>query len=217
MERLKLSATKREQKGKGAVKRLRKEGLVPGVLYGLDRDPVNLKLDAKEMSKAIGGNAIIDLELDGDIQPVMVKDYQRDVIKLSLLHVDLYRINLDEKVVVEVAIELVGQAAGEREGGVLEQILRKIEIECLPTNIPESIEVDISELEIGQSISVDQLEVEDEIDILTDGDETVATVVVPTELDLEPTADAEEEVEEPEVIGEDPDEDEEVEAEDTEE
>src|SRR6056297_3255190 len=104
MERLKLSAVKREQKGKGAARRLRREGLVPAVLYGLDREPVNLKLNAKEAGKVVRGNVIIDLELDGDIQPVMVKDYQRHVIKPDLLHVDLYRIDLEAKVGIEVRI-----------------------------------------------------------------------------------------------------------------
>ncbi|WP_408955227.1 50S ribosomal protein L25 [Natroniella sp. ANB-PHB2] len=213
MERLELNAEVREETGKGTARRLRREGLIPGVLYGRDRQPVNLKLNAKKVDKAIGGNVILDLELDDDTtQPVMVKEVQRDVIKGDLLHIDLYVINLDETVEIEVPVELVGPAAGEREGGVLEQILRKLEVECLPTDIPDTIEVDVAELEVGQSLSVGELEVSDEIEILTDNDETIATVVVPTELDLEP-AEPEEELEEPEVIGEEVEEDGEAEAE----
>ncbi|MCK8817030.1 50S ribosomal protein L25 [Natroniella sulfidigena] len=218
MERLELNAEVREETGKGTARRLRREGLIPGVLYGRERQPVNLKLNAKKVDKLIGGNVILDLELDDDTtQPVMVKEVQRDVIKGDLLHIDLYQINLDEKVEIEVPVELVGPAAGEREGGILEQILRELEVACLPTDIPDTIKADVTELEVGQSLSVAELEVSDDIEILTDGDETIATVVVPTELDLEPAEAEEEELEEPEVIGEDVEEDEEAEVEEEEE
>ncbi|TDX51265.1 50S ribosomal protein L25 [Orenia marismortui] len=205
MERLQLKADIREQKGKGVARQLRREGLVPGVVYGLDRQPVNLKLNAKETGKVIGGNAIIDLVLDnGDTETVMVKDVQRHPVKGDLFHVDLYRINMDEKITIEVPVELVGTAMGTREGGILEQILREIEIECLPTNIPQNIQVDVTELNIGQSLNVSEIDAGD-ITILTDESETVATVVAP-EAVIEP--EEEEEVTEPEVIGEEPEEEE---------
>ncbi|WP_027339789.1 50S ribosomal protein L25 [Halonatronum saccharophilum] len=207
MERLKLKASLREQKGKGAAKRLRRKGLVPGVLYGLDREPVNLTVNAKELGQVVGGNAIIDLEVaEKENQPVMVKELQREPVRKDILHVDLYRIDLNETVVVSVPVELVGQAAGTREGGILEQILREVEIETLPTNIPEKLEADVTELEVGKSLSVSEITVEEGVTILTDASDTIATVVIPTELDLE--TDEEEEVTEPEVIGEDPEEEE---------
>lgn len=211
MKRLELKAEVREETGKGVARRLRREGLIPGVLYGKDRQPVNLKLDVKEANSVVGGNAIIDVTLDSDeTVSAMIKESQRDVIKGNLLHIDLYQISLDQKVEVEVPVELVGQPAGATEGGILEQILREVAIECLPTNIPEKVEVDVSELEIGQSLDVASIETEDDINIISSSDETVATVVIPTELDLEP-ADEEEEMAEPEVIGAEPDEEDEEE------
>ncbi|GAB6138981.1 50S ribosomal protein L25 [Halanaerobaculum tunisiense] len=211
MERLELDAEIRDKTGSSNSRRLREEGLVPGVLYGNDRDPVNLTLDATKVNKVTGGNKIIDLSLeDGSTQPVMVKDVQRDVIKGSLLHVDLYQISLDQPVTVEVLVELAGPASGQQEGGVLEQLLRKLEIECLPTDIPEKIVVDVSELDIGQSLSVADIEVAEGIEIESKPSETVATVVLPDELDIEEEEElGEEELEEPEVIGEEDEEEEE--------
>jgi len=209
MDRLQLKADIREQKGKGVARQLRREGLVPGVLYGLGQEPVNLKLDAKEASRVTGGNAIIDLTLsNGDKETVMVKDAQLEPVKKDLLHIDLYRINMDEKVTIEVPVELVGTAAGTREGGILEQILREVEVECLPTNIPDKIEVDVTELDMGQSLNIGDVNTGD-ITILTDASETVATVVAP---EAAPAEDAEEEeITEPEVIGEKADDEEEEE------
>ena len=201
MKRLELSAQKREETGKGSARKLRKTGMIPAVLYGKDREPVNLKLDASEVEDVIGGNVIIDLSLEDETEPVMVKEVQRHVIKQDLLHVDFYQVDLEEAIEVEVPVETVGQSIGEREGGILEIILRKIEISCLPTNIPETFEVDISELDVGDSVSVADLDVDEEIEVITDSDETIATIVVPSELDLEPEEE-EEELEEPEVIGE---------------
>ncbi len=218
MERLELSAQKREETGKGSARKLRKTGLIPAVLYGGNRQPVNLKLDASEVEDVIGGNVIIDLSLEDETDPVMVKEVQRDIIKGDLLHVDFYQVDLEEKIEVEVPVETVGQSIGEREGGILEVILREIEISCLPTDIPETFEVDISDLEVGDSVSVADLEVSEDIEIITDSDETIATIVVPSELNLD-EEEEEEELEEPEVIGEvdEEEEDEEAEAEETEE
>ncbi|AGB40120.1 ribosomal protein L25, Ctc-form [Halobacteroides halobius DSM 5150] len=215
MERLQLDAEIREKTGSGVARRLRENGLVPGVLYGKDRESVSVKLNEKKVNKVIGGNQIIDLELnDGTTQPVMVKDVQRDVIKGNLVHVDLHHISLDEPVTIEVRVELDGPAAGQQEGGVLEQLLRKLEVECLPADIPDKVVVDVSELKIGQSLSVDDIELEDELEIVSSPQETIATVVLPDELDLDEPGEEteEEELEEPEVIGEE-DEDEELEEE----
>ena len=207
-QRLELDAEVRDN-GKASVKQLREQGIVPGVLYGRDRDTVSIKADAKEVEDVLGGNAIIDLTLDdGSTQPIMVKEVQRDVITRDLLHIDLYQIALDEVITVDVPVEVVGQAEGEREGGLLNQILREVEIECLPTDIPEKIEVDVTELGIGDSVDVSDLDVGEDIEVKVDDSETVATVVLPDELDEE-EEEEEEELEEPEVIGEEPEEGEE--------
>ena len=211
-QRLELDAELREGNGKVSVKQLREQGIVPGVLYGRDRDTVSIKADATEVEDLLGGNAIIDVTLDdGSTQPVMVKEVQRDVITRDLLHIDLYQIALDEEITVEVPVEVVGQAEGVREGGLLNQILREVEIECLPTDIPENIEVDVTELGIGDSVDVSDLDVGADIEVKVDDSETVATVVLPDELDEEDEEEEEEELEEPEVIGEEPEEGEELE------
>ncbi|MFO7818636.1 MAG: 50S ribosomal protein L25 [Halanaerobacter sp.] len=210
-QRLELDAELREENGKASVKQLREQDIVPGVLYGRDRDTVSIKADATEVEDLLGGNAIIDVTLDdGSTQPVMVKEVQRDVITRDLLHIDLYQIALDEEITVEVPVEVVGQAEGEREGGLLNQILREVEIECLPTDIPENIEVDVTELGIGDSVDVSNLDVGEDIEVKVEDSETVATVVLPDEIEEE-EEEEEEELEEPEVIGEEPEEGEELE------
>jgi len=212
-ERLELDAALREEDGNVSVSQLREEGLVPGVLYGRERETVSIKANAKEVATILGGNAIIDLTLDDDTtQPVMVKEVQKDVITRDLLHIDLYQIDLEQKITIEVPVTVVGQPEGVKEGGLLNHILREIEIECLPTDIPKSIDVDVEELEIGDSVSVGEIDVTEEIEIKVDDTETVATVVLPDELDEEDEDEVEdEELEEPEVIGEVDDEEEELE------
>lgn len=209
MERLQLEVEERNQAGQSAAKKLREEGLIPGVVYGKNQEPVNVKVNDSDLEDIVGGNAIIDLELDDEPRTVMIKEVQRDVITGDFLHVDFHQIALDESIAVEVPIALEGTAEGQREGGVLQQTLRKIEVECLPTEIPEKIEVDISELEVGQSLHVADLDPEEDVEILTAGDEVLVTVVVPTELDLEEEEEEEEVITEPEVIGEEPEEGEE--------
>ncbi|MFW5686881.1 MAG: 50S ribosomal protein L25, partial [Halanaerobium sp.] len=144
-----------------------------------------------------------------------IKDYQKDVIKQNLLHVDFQFISMDEKITVSVPMHLEGEAAGVRDGGVLQQLLREIEIDALPAEIPEEITIDISELEVGESLSVADLELPEGIDLVTDSDEVIVTVVTPTELIEEEVEEEEEEFLEPEVIGEE--EEEEAEGEEAEE
>ena len=213
MERLELGAEVRTETGSGVARRLRDAGLVPGVVYGRKEEAVNLKLESGELKEVINGNAIIDLDVDDEVKTVMVKEVQKDAITGQLLHVDFHQIALDEAISIEVPVTLEGVAAGQREGGVVQQALREIEVECLPTNIPEDVKVDISELEVGESLHVAELETEEDVEIVTSGDEVVVTVVVPTELEVEPDEVEEEEIEEPEVIGEEPDEEEEIEEE----
>lgn len=210
MERVQLDVELRDETGTGSARRLREQGLVPGVVYGRGQEPINLKLDATELADVTGGNAIIDLQVDGEEKTVMVKDVQRDVITDEYLHVDFHQIALDEPIVVEVPISLKGVAEGVKEGGVLQKTLRKVEVECLPTEIPSDLKLDISELEVGESLHVGDLEASEGVEFTTSGDEVVVTVVAPTELDLDEDEDELEEdlVTEPEVIGEEPDEEE---------
>ncbi|MEJ6950622.1 50S ribosomal protein L25 [Natronospora cellulosivora (SeqCode)] len=211
MERYSLKAEAREGTGKGVARKLREKGLVPGVIYGKKREAQSLILDPSDLKNKMGGNAIFDLAItggDGDsTETAMIKEVQKDVISGQLKHIDFQHISMDEKITVSVLVNLIGDAPGVDEGGVLQQLLREIDIECLPLDIPEEIEVDISNLDIGNSISVSEVEVGDEIDIVTPADEVIVTLAFPAEEEEE--EELEDEFMEPEVIGEETADDEE--------
>jgi large subunit ribosomal protein L25 len=221
MERHSIEAELRTKTGKGVARQIRRNGLIPGVVYGRGNDPRPIKVDPQDIEKLLLSNAIFDLTFVGedgeeDEAVVIIKDYQKDVIKQNLLHVDFQFISMDEKITVSVPMHLEGEAAGVRDGGVLQQLLREIEIDALPAEIPEEITIDISELEVGESLSVVDLELPEGIELVTDKDEVIVTVVTPTELVEEDEEEEEEEFLEPEVIGEE-DEEEGEEAEEEEE
>ena len=214
MERHSIEAELRTKTGKGAARQIRRSGLIPGVVYGRGNDPRAIKVDPQNIEKLLLSNAIFDLTFVGedgkeDEAVVIIKDYQKDVIKRNLLHVDFQFISMDEKITVSVPMHLEGEAAGVRDGGVLQQLLREIEIDALPAEIPEEITIDISELEVGESLSVADLELPEGIDLITGSDEVIVTVVTPTELIEEDEEEEEEEFLEPEVIGEEDEEGEE--------
>lgn len=205
MERHSIEAELRTETGKGAARRIRRSGLIPGVVYGRGNEPRSIKVDPLDIEKLLQSNAIFDLTFvgeDGEESTVIIKDYQKDVIKQNLLHVDFQFISMDEKITVSVPMRLEGEAVGVHDGGVLQHLLREIDIDVLPSDIPEEITIDISELEVGESLSVADLELSDTIDLITDSDEVIVTVVTPTELAEEDEEEEEEEFLEPEVIGE---------------
>ena len=225
MERFQLEAEAREKTGKSIARKLRREGKIPGVVYGRERNPQPLIVDPLKLKGKLDANAIVDLTIKDDdgessTETVMIKDYQKHVIKNELLHVDFHHISMDETITVTIPIEIVGKAYGVQEGGVLQQLMREVEIECLPTDIPDSFELDITELDVGDSLQVSDLEVGDEIELVSALDDVIVTVVTPSE---EITEEVEEElldVEglEPEVIGEETEEvEEELEGEEEEE
>ena len=224
MERFQLEAEAREKTGKSIARKLRREGKIPGVVYGRERNPQALIVDPLKLKGKLDANAIVDLTIKDDgeksTETVMIKDYQKHVIKNELLHVDFHHISMDETITVTIPIETVGKAYGVQEGGVLQQLMREVEIECLPTDIPDKFELDITELDVGDSLQVSDLEVGDEIDLVSALDDVIVTVVTPSE---EITEEVEEElldVEglEPEVIGEETEEvEEELEGEEEEE
>lgn len=213
MERYDLNVEVREGTGKGVARKLRRNGLVPGIVYGKGRDSQPLIVNPDDLKHKITGNAIFDLTIEDDKQEstdtVMIKDVQRDVLNGKLLHVDFQHISMDEKITVSVPVNLVGDAIGVQEGGVVQQLLREIEIECLPLDIPDEIEVDISELDLGNSITISDVEVADNIDIVTPMDEVIVSLAIPTDIEEELEAEEEEEFIEPEVIDETTDEEEE--------
>jgi len=214
MERHSIEAELRTETGKGAARRIRRSGLIPGVVYGRGNEPRSIKVDPQDIEKLLLSNAIFDLTFvgeDGEESTVIIKDYQKDVIKQNLLHVDFQFISMDEKITISVPMKLEGEAVGVRDGGVLQQLLREIDIDVLPSEIPEEITIDISELDVGESLSVADLELAESIDLVTDSDEVIVTVVTPTELAEEDEEEEEDEFLEPEVIGEEDEEGEEEE------
>lgn len=201
-----IAATKREDSGKGAARAHRREGRVPGVLYGHGEETVTLTVQESELERLVHTisieNTIVDLDLDDDGRhPVLIRELQRHPYRGELLHVDFFQVAMDEKIVVDVPIVVMGVADGvKNKGGVLDHQLRELEVYCLPGNIPEKIEVDVTALDIGDAIHVRDLSVPD-VDIETDADRTVVAVLAPT-VEPEPEEELpEEELAEPEVIG----------------
>ena len=189
MEKVSLAAQWREGKGKEDARRLRNQGLTPAVVYGQRAETIPVTLNPQELAKVLHGGAgertLINLTIeglkDGPItKTVILKEKQIDPMKRTWLHVDLYSIAMDEAINVNIPVRLVGKAAGLAQGGIVEQILREIEVKCLPTDIPGGIDVDISALEIGHSIHVAEITVE-KAKILADPGQTIVTVVPPKE------------------------------------
>lgn len=188
METITLRAETRERGTKGSVRALRREGMLPAVLYGKEAGNILLKLPAREVEKIINtqsaGSALINLEVaDGDQNEsymVMFRELQRDPIRWELLHADFYQIVLTEEIETEIPVVLIGEAPGVGDGGILQHMLRRISISCLPTEIPERLEVDISELEIGGQVTVADIEPPAGVQILSEPESVIAVVVVPT-------------------------------------
>jgi len=196
-----LQVEARPERGTRATKRLRRQGLVPGVVYGGGSgDCVSFKVDARVLRQTlVDGSALIDLEVDGKNRPVIVKDRQLDPVREEIIHIDLLEVRLDEKIQTQVAVHVEGaeEAPGVKEGGVLEHVTHQLNIEALPTAIPEAVVVDVSAMEIAATMHLSEITPPEGVEFLDDPEETIiATVVVPTEVE-EP----EEIEEETELVG----------------
>jgi len=196
-----LDVEDRTERGTRAAKRLRREGFVPGVVYGgREGDCTSFKVNARDLRHVLAGSALIDLKVDGKTRPVIVKDQQRHPVRDELLHIDLLEVRLDEKIQTQVNVHLEGaeEAPGIKEGGVLEHITHQLNIEALPTDIPDAIHVDVSGLEIAATMHLSEISAPQGVTFLDDPEDTIiATVVVPTEVE-EPEIE-----EETELVGED--------------
>src|SRR4051795_9440781 len=157
-----LSVDERPERGTRATRRLRREGLVPGVIYGGKGDTLSFKVDSRVLRQVlVDGSALIDVEVNGgQVRPAIIKDQQFHPVRDELLHIDLLEVRLDEKIRSMVSIELEGaeEAPGVKEGGVLDQVTREVEIEALPTDIPEQITVDVSGLDIAATLTLAELD-----------------------------------------------------------
>ena len=198
-----ITLDERSERGSREARRLRRAGLVPGVLYGGGNgDSVSFKVDARELRHLlVGGAALFDVKVgNGKSRPVIVKDQQLHPVRDELLHIDLLEVRLDEKIQTTLAVELTGveEAPGVKEGGVLDHVGRELTIDALPTDIPENVTVDVSHMEIAATMHLSEITAPAGVTFLDDPEETIiATVVAPTEVE-EP----EEVEEETELVGE---------------
>lgn len=198
MEILELKAEKRITKGSKAVKRLRKEGEIPAILYGHKLDNVMLSLKEDQFTKILRtGARMIRLTFDNKKESALIKAVQYDTLEDSVLHVDFSRIDIDERVTLRVPVELIGDSIGVKEGGILTHAMKDVEIECFPTAIPEKIKVNISELGLGKTIHVNELPVLEGVRYISDAEAVVVSV---HEVAAEKAVPEEELLAEPEVI-----------------
>ena len=220
MATVSFSATAREGKGKGAARSMRQRGQVPAVIYGHGREPQSLSLNARDLDKLLGHiqaeSTVIEVTVGGQTSKTLIREIQRHPIKRQILHVDFQALVAGEKVTVSIPIVLTGISEGVRlEGAVLDHTLRELEIEVDPSNIPDHVELDVTDMKIGDSLHVSDIKVPEGVEILDDPETSVAVVAAPRAVIEEaPAAEAvegaPEAAAEPEVIGKGPS-DEEVE------
>ncbi|MEK6528052.1 MAG: 50S ribosomal protein L25 [Nitrospirota bacterium] len=208
MEKVILKAAKRVGTGKGNSRQLRSGGILPGVLYS-GGSSTSIQLQKKEISKLMGSKgkeqALISIELEGDKASMsnhwaLIKDYQLDPVKNELLHVDFIEISLKKKIKLTVPIVITKEPIGVKNGGILQQQMREVKVECLPTQIPDGIEVDASSLDIGHSLHVSDLVIKEGVKILSEPQEVILSVIAPAVEEVAPVAPAAEEIKEPELV-----------------
>jgi len=177
-----LEAQPRTPGTKNDARRVRRDGRIPAVVYGAGKSAVPVAVDPRQVSRILhsetGHNSVFDLALDGEKTKAMIVDWQYEPIKGSLLHIDLKRIAMDQKLRVNVPIELIGDPEGVKtQGGLLEQIVREVEVECLPADIPNVIELNVAELVFGVVLRVSDLPKNDKVRFVTDADQPVAHII----------------------------------------
>lgn len=204
-QQISLSAVRRTERGSAAARRLRAQGRVPAVIYGHGRPPEALSLSRTDLEKVLAaggvGTTLIELSVDGQPVKTLIREIQRTPVRRDIAHVDFYEVHADEAITVKVPIHLVGTPEGVRNaGGVLDQVLREVEIRVLPAYIPQRLELDVTALTIGKSLHVSDIKLEQGT-ILTHAGETVCTVVPPrVEEVAAPAPEAAAEPAEPELI-----------------
>jgi len=189
-----LDAQPRTPGTKNDARRVRREGKVPAVVYGAGKQSISVSVDPRQVSRILnsrtGHNTVFDLAMDGERTKAMIVDWQYEPIKGSLLHIDLKRIAMDQKLKVNVPIALVGEPEGVKtQGGILEQIFREVEVECLPGDIPNAVELNVSALVFGMVLRVSDLPVNPKVKFISDPNQPVAHVITVKEEEV-PTADA---------------------------
>ena len=189
-----LTGARRERLGKGGARKTRAAGSIPGVLYGHGETPIPVEIGARAFQLALashrGANPIVNLSVSGGEYTALIRDVQYDPLTHHVIHLDFQHISLTEAIEVEVTVQLNGLPVGVKDaGGILEQVMRTVTVKCLPTAIPSALEVDVSALGIGDSVHVRDIKVQN-VEILSDMDSTVATVVPPTIMEEKPAEEA---------------------------
>ncbi len=209
MEKILVKADQRTEKGKGGARSLRRQGVLPAVVYGEKSESSPIKVQSRQMEKLIisgvGEHALITIEMKDKKgkkaeHPVLVKDYQTDPVTDELLHVDFIKVSLERVVNVTVPLFMTKEPAGVKMGGILQNLIREIEIECLPTQIPDKIEFDAESIEIGHSVHVSDVTPPEGVKIITDLEAVILTVSAPKVEEEVPEEVAEEEAAEPELV-----------------
>lgn len=194
-QQAKLTVQTRAEVGRNAIKKVRKQGLIPGVIYGVGHEPINLEVNGRQLSTVLAHasseNILLELEIvDGDNKRnslAMIQEVQHHPLQRRILHVDFHAVSATEKITAEVPIETTGEPVGVKTGGgLLEHVLRDLEVECLPGDLPERIQVDVTNLDVNQSIHVKDLQLPAGVEAITDGDLTVVAVSAPR-VEEEPT------------------------------
>jgi large subunit ribosomal protein L25 len=207
---LKINAQPRTESGRNAVKKIKRAGFVPGVIYGAKDASLNIQVVERELSKlldhAASESVLVDVQIQDGAETrsrtALIQEVQHHPVSGAIQHVDLHAVAMDELMTAEVTVETLGEAVGVRQGGgVLELILRTLEIECLPGDLPESIKVDVSALEVGDSIHVKTLALPNGVTVLNDAELTIVSVAAPTVVE-EPVAALPEAGAQPEVLTE---------------
>ena len=188
-ERIRLEVQEREQRGSRTSRRLRKEGLIPGVLYGRGNTPQAICVQERELRRVLTGghglHAILDVVLEGQksTHASILKDYQVDPIRGKIEHFDLQEVRLDQPIQSAVVIELIGESVGTKAGGVLSQVNREVRVEALPMEMPDRLELDISAMEIGDTLRLSDLPAREGVTFLDDPETVLANVTVPTRVE----------------------------------
>lgn len=185
MSQITVAAEKRDSAGKGVARKLRAQGRIPGVLYGRDSNATLFSVDEKTMQASMkehGLNCILKLELDGKTYTCMVAEYQKDVFQRYLLHVDLKLVDLNSKVVVKVPVNLIGQQAVRSRGGIAQLYMREFKIRVLATEIPKTIDLDVTDLQPGQSRKLGSIKLDDNYEPMDPPSTTVVNVLAPRAL-----------------------------------
>ena len=203
-ERIRLEVKERERTGSREARRLRKQGLIPGVLYGRGGKPHPIVVPERELRRVLSGehglHAILDVALDGQksTHASILKDYQRDRLRGHISHFDLQEVRLDQPITAQVTVELSGDAEGVKEGGVLSQVTRTVNVEALPMEVPDRLVLDVSAMQIGDTLRLSDLPAPEGVKLLDDPETVLATVTMPTRV-VEPEVEEGEEAVEGEV------------------